>query len=158
VPRGYNKVNTLKPQWTEGYRMNVQFVTSIAPIVRDADASRSFYRHALGLSFEGEEGEYLFTHNLEGTKHFGLWPLSEAAKACFGATEWPADVPIPQASIEFEVPDVAAAAAELTAKGYQLIHDARTEPWGQVTARMLSPEGLLVAVCYTPLFHDSRES
>ena len=104
--------------------MNVQFVTSVAPIVRDADASRSFYRDALGLSFEGEEGDYLFTHELEGVKHFGLWPLSEAATACFGITEWPADIPVPQASIEFEVADVAAAAAELTAKGYRLIHDA----------------------------------
>ncbi len=55
--------------------MDVQFVASVAPIVRDADASRSFYRDALGLSFEGEEGDYLFTHNLDGTKHFGLWPL-----------------------------------------------------------------------------------
>ena len=62
--------------------------------------------------------------------------------------------PVPQASIEFEVPDVADAAAELTAKGYRLIHDARTEPWAQITARLLSPEGLLVAVCYTPAFHD----
>jgi hypothetical protein len=51
--------------------------------------------------------------------------------------------------------DVAAAAAELTAKGYRLIHEARTEPWGQVTARLLSPEDLLVAVCYTPSFHDT---
>src|SRR4051794_22521237 len=78
--------------------MDVQFVASIAPIVRDADAARSFYRDALGLAFEGEEGDYAFTHKLEGTKHFGLWPLSEAANACFGATEWPADIPIPQAS------------------------------------------------------------
>ena len=52
------------------------------------------------------------------------------------------------------VADVAAAAAELTAKGSRLIHDARTEPWSQITARLLSPEGLLVAVCYTPSFHD----
>ena len=125
--------------------MHVQFVTSIAPIVRDTDASRSFYREALGLSFEGEDGDY-------------LWPLPEAATACFGTTEWPADIPVPQASIEFEVPDVAAAASEFSAKGYRLIHDVRTEPWGQVTARLLSPEGLLVAVCYTPLFHDASES
>ncbi len=136
--------------------MNVQFVASVAPIVRDTDAAQSFYRDALGLSFEGQEGDYMFTHKLEGTKHFGLWPLSEAANACFGITEWPADIPVPQASIEFEVPDVAAAAAELTAKGYQLIHDARTEPWSQITARLLSPEGLLVAVCYTPPFHDAK--
>jgi catechol 2,3-dioxygenase-like lactoylglutathione lyase family enzyme len=135
--------------------MDVQFVTSVAPIVRDANATRAFYQDALGLSFEGEEGGYLFTHNLEGTKHFGLWPLSEAANACFGTAEWPSDIAVPQASIEFEVADVAGAAAELSAKGYQLIHEARTEPWGQITARLLSPEGLLVAVCYTPLFHDT---
>jgi catechol 2,3-dioxygenase-like lactoylglutathione lyase family enzyme len=133
--------------------MNVQFVTSFAPIVRDTAASRSFYRDGLGLSFEGEDGDYLFTHELEGTKHFGLWPLSEAASACFGTTDWPTDVPVPQASLEFEVPDVAAAATELTAKGYRLIHEARTEPWAQVTARLLSPEGLLVAVCYSPSLH-----
>lgn len=134
--------------------MDVQFVASVAPIVRDLDAARAFYRDALGLSFEGSEGDYWFTQHLEGTKHFGLWPLAEAATACFGTTEWPEDIPVPQASIEFEVADVAAAADELASKGYRLIHGARTEPWSQVTARLLSPEGLLVAVCYTPQFHD----
>ena len=134
--------------------MDVQFVASVAPIVRDADAARAFYRDALGLSFEGGAGDYVFTHKLEGTKHLGLWPLAEAANSCYGTSEWPADVPVPQASIEFEVADVAAAAEELKGKGYRLIHEARTEPWGQVTARLLSPEGLLIAVCYTPAFHD----
>jgi catechol 2,3-dioxygenase-like lactoylglutathione lyase family enzyme len=110
--------------------MDVQFVTSVAPIVRDAKAARSFYQGDLGLFFEGEEGDYVFTQQLEGTKHFGLWPLSEAANACFGTPEWPAAFPVPQASIEFEVSDVAAAAAELTAKGHRLIHEAHTEPWG----------------------------
>lgn len=133
--------------------MHVQFVASIAPIVRDIPASRAFYRDALGLSFEGGAEDYIYTERLDGTKHFGLWPLSEAATACFGTSEWPAEVPVPQASIEFEVADVAAAAEELRASGYQLIHEARTEPWRQITARLLSPEGLLVAVCYTPSFH-----
>ena len=136
--------------------MNVQFVASVAPIVRDKDAAHAFYQGALGLAFEGGEGDYVFTHQLEGTKHFGLWPLSEAATACFGTSDWPNDVPVPQASIEFEVADVAEAADELKAKGYRLIHEARTEPWQQVTARLLSPEGLLVAVCYTPQFHDAE--
>jgi catechol 2,3-dioxygenase-like lactoylglutathione lyase family enzyme len=135
--------------------MEVQFVASVAPIVRDLDAARAFYQDALGLTLEGGgDGDYAYTQRLEGTKHFGLWPLSEAANACFGTREWPAEIPIPQASIEFEVPDVAAAGEELEAKGYRLLHDARTEPWGQITARLLSPEGLLVAVCYTPVFHD----
>ena len=135
--------------------MDVQFLTSIAPIVPDGEASLSFYGDALGLDFEHHEGDYVFTHELEGVKHFGLWPLSEAAQACFGAPEWPTEIPVPQASIEFEVADVAAAGAELTAKGYRLIHEARTEPWGQITARLLSPEGLLVAVCYTPAFQGT---
>ena len=138
--------------------MDVQFVASVAPIVRDADAARAFYADALGLSFEGSDDEYVFTQKLEGTKHFGLWPLSEAATACFGTSEWPSGIPVPQASIEFEVADVAAAAKELASKGYTLIHDARTEPWGQITARLLSPEGLLVAVCYTPPFHDGSHA
>jgi anti-sigma factor RsiW len=49
---------------------------------------------------------------------------------------------------------VTTAADELKAKGYRLIHEARTEPWTQITARLLSPEGLPVAVCHTPQFHD----
>jgi hypothetical protein len=63
--------------------------------------------------------------------------------------------PGPQASIEFEVADVAAAAAELTASGCRLIRGAGTEPWGQITTRPLSPKGLLVAVCFTPAFQDA---
>ena len=135
--------------------MNVQFVASFSPITADPQASQAFYREALGLPFEGGDGEYLFTERLDGVKHFGLWPLREAAQACFGTESWPADIPVPQASVEFEVADVAEAAAELEAGGYRLLHSARTEPWTQVTARLLSPEGLLVAVCYTPWLHGS---
>lgn len=135
--------------------MKVDFVASFSPIVSDPGASTGFYREALGLSFEGgEAGAYMFTEQLAGVKHFGLWPLQEAAQACFGTNQWPAEVPVPQASVEFEVTDVAEAAAELKASGHQLLHGARTEPWGQITARLLSPEGLLVAVCYTPWFHE----
>jgi catechol 2,3-dioxygenase-like lactoylglutathione lyase family enzyme len=137
--------------------MDIQFVASVAPITADPEAALRFYAGALNLSFEGAEGDYVFTHRLAGVKHFGLWPLAEAAKASFGVDQWPADVPVPQASIEFEVADVAAAAAELEASGHRLIHGARTEPWAQVTARLLSPEGLLVAVCYTPAFHTDED-
>ncbi|HEX6311080.1 MAG TPA: VOC family protein [Acidimicrobiia bacterium] len=134
--------------------MDVQFVASVAVIVRDPGAARALYRDALGLSFEGSQGDYLFTDRLDGVKHLGLWPLAEAAQACFGADTWPDELPVPQASIEFEVDDVAAAAAELEGRGYRLLHGAKTEPWSQVTARLLSPEGLLVAVCFTPWYHD----
>jgi catechol 2,3-dioxygenase-like lactoylglutathione lyase family enzyme len=133
--------------------MEVVFVASVSPIVRNPTAAGAFYKDALGLLLEGGEGDYAFTEQLGGVKHFGLWPLAEAANACFGTTEWPTGIDAPQASIEFEVADVAAAADELKRRGYQLLHGARTEPWTQVTARLLSPDGLLVAVCYTPWLH-----
>ena len=126
--------------------MNVQFVASVSLIVSDPDVVRRFYQDGLDLEFEGGEGDYVFTERLQGVKHFGLWPLTEAAKACFGSSDWPPDVPVPTVSVEFEVDDVATAAEELKAKGYQLIHGAKTEPWTQVTARLLDPQGTLVAV------------
>lgn len=58
--------------------------------------------------------------------HFGVWPVSEAVEACYGSTEWPLEVPVPQASVEFEVEDVATAADELEQRGYRLIHGARS--------------------------------
>ena len=99
---------------------------SFAPIVADPAVSRAFYQDALGLSFEGQSGDYRFTDALGGVKHFGLWPLREAAQAYFGTPDGPARVPVPQASVEFELADVdavATAAAEFQAGGHQLLHE-----------------------------------
>lgn len=134
--------------------MKVLFVTSFAPIVADPQAGRRLFVESLGLPLQGDD--YVFSDTLPGAKHFGVWPLAQAAESCFGVPEWPDDVPAPQASVEFEVEDVAAAAAELEEKGYTLLHSARTEPWGQTIARLQTPEGLLVGVCYTPSLHDSE--
>jgi hypothetical protein len=111
----------------------------------------------LGLPLEAAAGdEYLHSEKIEGSKHFGVWPLRQAARACFGTPEWPADRPIPQASIEFEVanaPAVDLAARELEEHGYQLLHGARTEPWGQTVARLLSQEGAILGISYAPSLH-----
>lgn len=137
--------------------MQIVAVASFSPIVPDTEASRAFYAGRLGLDFEGSaSGEYVYTEKLDGVKHLGLWPLSQAAEACFGVPDWPGDIPLPQASLEFEVDavdQVAAASQELEGGGYRLIHQARTEPWNQTITRLLGPEGLLVGVCYTPSFH-----
>src|ERR1043165_9429862 len=107
--------------------MRVLFIAGFASIVRDPRAARAFYVDTLGLNFEGGVGDYVFTEKLAGAKHFGVWPLSKAAETGFGKDKWPADVPTPHATIEFEVDDVAAAARELEARGYRLLHPARTE-------------------------------
>ena len=38
-----------------------------------------------------------------------------------------------------------------------ILRDAHQEPWGQVTARLLSPEGLLVGISYMPDLHDGAQ-
>ena len=138
--------------------MKIEFLTSVAVIAPDPPASRNLYVDALGLPLESQGGdEYKHTDQLEGCKHFGVWPLSHAAKGCFGSDEWPGDRPVPQASVEFEVgrPEaVGEAAAELEGEGYELLHEAREEPWGQTVARVQSAEGLIVGLSYAPWMHD----
>ncbi len=135
--------------------MKIEFIASIAVITADPRTSRRLYVDAIGLPLAGQD-EYIHSENIAGAKHFGVWPLAQAAQACFGNSEWPSNRPIPQASIEFEVADaeaVAAAGEELRTAGYELLHPAREEPWGQTVARMLSSEGLIVGISYAPALH-----
>jgi catechol 2,3-dioxygenase-like lactoylglutathione lyase family enzyme len=137
--------------------MKIEFIASVGVIAPDPPASRKLYIDTLGLPLESQSGgEYYASEKVPGSKHFGVWPLSEAAEACFGVSEWPADRTVPQVSLEFEVADpaaVQAAAEELKAAGYALLHPAREEPWGQTVARLLSDEGLIVGVSYAPQLH-----
>ena len=137
--------------------MNVLFVASVAVITADPAQAHKLYIEALGLPLEGEGQGYYSSANVAGSNHFGVWPLSQAAEACFGTTEWPDHLAVPQASIEFEVegPDaVAAASTELEQAGYELLHPARTEPWGQVVSRLLTADGLIVGISYAAAFHE----
>jgi catechol 2,3-dioxygenase-like lactoylglutathione lyase family enzyme len=130
--------------------VEILFVAGFSPIVADASDALEFYEGALGVDFEHDADGYRYTEALKGVRHMGLWPLSAAAESCFGTTSWPSQVPVPQASLELEVPDVPAAAKELEEKGLTLIHAARTEPWGQEVARLLSPDGLLIGLSSMP--------
>jgi hypothetical protein len=133
--------------------MDVRFVASVSVVSTDLPADQALFIDGLGLPLQAPEdldSEYRFSESVDGTKHFGVWPLAEAAESCFGTTDWPSSHPVPQASIEFEVDDVGAAAQELVDKGHVLLHGTRTEPWGQVIARVQSPGGLVIGVCHTP--------
>ncbi len=138
--------------------MDLQFITSIAIVTPNPPESRKLFIDALGLPLEPASpgDEYHFSDKIDGAKHFGVWPLAQASEACFGTPEWPADRIVPQISIEFEVADKAAidaAAAELEARGYSLLHGARTEPWGQTVARLQTLEGAIVGISYAPSMH-----
>jgi catechol 2,3-dioxygenase-like lactoylglutathione lyase family enzyme len=142
----------------EGDVMDVQFITSVAVITPDVSVSRRLYVDAFGLPLAGSEGDgYLHSEDIDGSKSFGVWPLTQAAQACFGSPDWPVDRPVPQASIEFEVADadsVQVAADELKEKGFTLLHEARTQPWGQTVARLQSSEGVIIGLSYAPSMHS----
>jgi catechol 2,3-dioxygenase-like lactoylglutathione lyase family enzyme len=134
--------------------IDVLFVAGFGPIVRDPAASRKFYSEALGLPFKEDASGYLYTGELAGAKHFALWPLAQAAESCFGTDQWPDDLPVPQAWIEFDVADIEDATAELRSQGYELLVATRKEPWGQIVTRLLGPEGLLVGITHTPAMRE----
>lgn len=138
--------------------IRVLFVAGFGPIVSDSGASRRLYGQVLDIPFREEKDGYLHTEALEGAKSFALWPLSQAARSCFGTEAWPADVPVPQAWLELDVESVESATAELEARGYRMLVRTRKEPWGQTVSRFLSPEGLLVGITFTPSMRQTSGS
>src|ERR1051326_4661699 len=86
--------------------IDVLFVAGFGPIVRDQAKSREFYSETLGLPFKEDASGYLHTGGLNGVKHFALWPLTQAAESCFGMEQWPGNLSVPQAWIEFDVRNI----------------------------------------------------
>jgi catechol 2,3-dioxygenase-like lactoylglutathione lyase family enzyme len=136
--------------------MDVRFLSTVAVVVADPAHSRRLFIDALGLPLQGEGDGYYSSAAIPGCNHFGVWPLSEAAESCFGTPGWPSCRVVPQISIEFEVDSaeaVRAAGDELRHAGFELLHPARTEPWGQTVARLLTNDGAIVGISYIPAFH-----
>lgn len=134
----------------------VLFIAGFGPIDQDIAESRKLYADSLGISFKEDAGGYLYTGALQGAKHFALWPLSQAAQSCFGTDSWPEKIPVPQAWLEFEVENVEKATAGLESRGHRMLLKNKKEPWGQTVSRFLSPEGLLVAVTFTPSLREQK--
>jgi catechol 2,3-dioxygenase-like lactoylglutathione lyase family enzyme len=137
--------------------VKIEFLATVAVITPDPTSSRELYVEMLGLPLKGHGDDYYHSEQIAGCKSFGIWPLSQAAQACFGTNEWPAERPVPQVSIEFDVADAAAvspAAQELQQAGYELLHAPREEPWGQTVARLQSPEGAIIGISYAPVLQD----
>jgi hypothetical protein len=135
-------------------KVGILFVAGFGPIVPDRSTSRVLYADALGIAFKEEKDGYLHTESLQGAKTFALWPLSQAAQACFGTASWPSEIPTPQAWLEFDVENVEEATAALEEQGYRMLVKNRKEPWEQTVSRFLSPEGLLLGIAFTPFFRN----
>jgi catechol 2,3-dioxygenase-like lactoylglutathione lyase family enzyme len=140
--------------------MKVAFVAGFGPIVRDTDASRAFWGEGLGIALGEASPGYWTNDDVQGMNAFALWPLSQAAEACFGTDAWPDDLPVPQAWMELDLEsadDVAPATAEMAERGYRILVNAKLEPWGQTVSHLLSPEGILVGIVFTPWLHKKGE-
>jgi hypothetical protein len=138
--------------------MHILFISSVSLISGAGAATRELMVKDFGLPLAPHEadGDYVFSEKIAGARHFGVWPLAQAAEACFGTPEWPRDRPIPQVSIELEVASAAAVAeaeAELRALGHAPLHATREEPWGQTVCRLQTREGAIVGVSYAPWQH-----
>lgn len=137
--------------------VKILFVAGFGPIVEDGNASQKLYMDSLGLHLSDDKDPgYFHTENLDGVKHFALWPLSMVAQACFDKDSWPEGIAVPQAWIDFEVEDLEKATAELESRGYRLLVAGGKEPWGQIVTRLISPEGLLVAITVTPWLRATK--
>jgi catechol 2,3-dioxygenase-like lactoylglutathione lyase family enzyme len=139
--------------------VKVAFVAGFGPIVRDTDASRAFWGDALGVALEEASPGYWTNDDLEGMNAFALWPLSQAAEACFGKDAWPDDLLVPQAWMELDLEsadDVAPATAEMAERGFRILVNAKLEPWGQTVSHLLSPEGILMGIVFTPWLHKKE--
>jgi catechol 2,3-dioxygenase-like lactoylglutathione lyase family enzyme len=136
--------------------MKISFVAGFGPIVGDMSESRAFWEVGLGIRLEEPSPGYFTNDELEGVKAFALWPLEQAAESCFGTDAWPQDIPAPAAWLEFDVESadaVAPAASEMVDRGHRLLKETTLEPWGQTVAHLLSPEGILVGIAFTPWMH-----
>ena len=137
-------------------KLKVLFIAGFGPIVRDTRESRQLYRDVLGIPFKEEADGYLHSEAVPGAKSFALWPLSQAARSCFGKDSWPNDIAVPQGWLEFDVESVEKATAVMEKRGYRILVKNRKEPWGQIVSRFISPEGLLVGITFTPLLREQK--
>lgn len=124
----------------------IRHMAGIAEIVEDLEAASLYYRETLGLAVEPKAGGGYADVKIGGVLHFGLWERAHAAGAM--------GVPVEQVplgfTVGFEVDEVDAAHRAIGERGAEILQDPHDEPWGQRTARFLSPSGMLCEVSESP--------
>jgi len=123
----------------------------VAVTGKDYEALVAFYQDALGLEpsalWTNEHGQAMMFEMGRGSLelfdegHAASIDQIEAGQRLSGHIRF-----------AFQVPDLDAAIARLTAKGVTLIHAPVVTPWGDRNARLQSPDGLQVT-----LFQSMKE-
>ena len=126
----------------------IRHFAGVAEIVEDFEAVVQFYRDTLGLEVESLSEGYA-TATVPGVLHFGIWSRAEAAEATYGSPDAADRVPL-GFTIAFEVDNVTEAAQHLDNAAVKIVQPTKTEPWGQVTSRFITPSGALCEIAETP--------
>ena len=126
----------------------IRHFAGVAEIVEDFEAAVQFYRDTLGLEVESLSEGYA-TATIPGVLHFGIWSRAEAAEATYGSPDAADRVPL-GFTIAFEVDNVTEAAQHLDNAAVKIVQPTKTEPWGQVTSRFITPSGALCEIAETP--------
>ena len=136
--------------------MEIEFVSGMAVIAPDPAQSRGLYVDTLGLPLTSEGGDYFHSEHIPGAKHFGVWPLSQAAQACFGSEQWPAAPrhSAGQHRVRRRRHDPRAGRRRrVVGRGLRAAAPGAPGAVGQTVVRLLSPEGAIVGVSYIPSMH-----
>ncbi|WP_367039368.1 VOC family protein [Streptomyces sp. Je 1-332] len=111
----------------------------------DPERSRAFYGDALGLAVYREFG----TGPERGTVYF----LGGGQLEVSGRSPTP---PTPGLQLWLQVADVAAAHAELLARGVEVVREPVKEPWGLVEMWIADPDGVKIVLVEVPEDHPIR--
>ncbi|MFK4149952.1 VOC family protein [Streptomyces sp. NPDC004065] len=115
----------------------------------DPERSRVFYGEQLGLAVYREFG----TGPERGTVYFLGGGFLEVSGRLAPATGPP---PSPAVRLWLQVEDVAAAHAELSAKGVPIAREPVREPWGLIEMWIADPDGTPIVLVEVPADHPLR--
>jgi len=127
----------------------IRHVAGIAEIVEDVEGAVRFYTETLDMEIENRHSDDYVILKSPGVLHFGIWSRAAAAEATYGDRSAIEKVPLGY-TLEFEVDNVADTAATLAEANVSLAQETKTEPWGQVSCRLMSPGGSLLGMAETP--------
>lgn len=121
----------------------------VALIVTEMEKALSFYRDALGVEVYNMDNYPQYVE----FNGFSLWLNSGAQAAVFGelqageaAEAWAGLRRFPSTDVAFAVENVDALFATIKESGATVVHEPKTEPWGQRTARFFDPDNHLIEI------------
>jgi catechol 2,3-dioxygenase-like lactoylglutathione lyase family enzyme len=111
-----------------------------APVifVKDIHSASNFY-----IQFLDQEIEFDFGNNILFKSRLSLWQISpqhEIGQITATADQGNAF------ELCFETADIAGSAEKIKSAGVRLLHDVKTEPWGQQTIRFFDPDNHLIEI------------